>query len=212
MKGIDNEIYLLIIAAEDMGWGEIMSCFKKKKHRTVGRAIKRLVKSNWIEHNRVRGKGKWKRYFVKEENTKQDLTMRVFEIKGKKYKKIMPNPKTTQRNLSSLINKNIRFYKQEFKKLKKEPDFNYYTFHISVISDCLAWITQLTLAINSGMLGDSTKKLEIAKRNKERYEEFLQETLIYNIKIKNEKLGNNIIKAMYNVLVDKERFMEEFLT
>lgn len=209
MKEIKQKIRYLLLACEDMRWGEIMSHFDKKEHRNVGRAIKEL-KINDIGYGKIRGKGKWPRYFIKEENTKQDLTIRVFKIKRKKYKRIIPDPKITQRNLSSLITEHIQFYKRELKKLKKEPDFNYYTFHISVISDCLASITQLTLAINSGMLGGSINKLELAKRNKERYEKFLQ-TLIYNIKTKNEKVGNNIIKATYNIIAD-ETFTEKILS
>jgi len=197
-----------------MSMSEIVKKIQEKIPRisriTIFRAVKNMKNQGFLNHDKIPKKGKRFRYSIKEDNTKQDLTMRVFEIKRKKYKRIIPNPKITQRNLSSSITENIQFYKQELKKLKKEPDINYYTFHISVISNCLSWVTQLTLAINSGMLGDSKNKLELAKKNKKRYEEFLQ-TLIYNIKTKNEKLGNNIIKALYNILAD-HRFMEEFIT
>jgi len=86
--------------------------------------------------------------------------------------------------------------------LKKEPDWKYYIFHGEMIFHCLDWMTRLTFAINSGILGDSKNKLELAKRNKERYEEFLQ-TLVYNIKTKDEKKGNNTIKALYEILLDQ---------
>ncbi len=97
-----------------------------------------------------------------------------------------------------------------FHRKKTKPDSNYYTYHVAIISDCLEWITKLTLAINSGMLGNSPNKLALAHRNRERYEEFLQK-LIFNIKKKDEKLGNAIIRAIYHELVNLW-FMERILT
>jgi len=70
-----------------------------------------------------------------------------------------------------------------------------------MISDCLSWVTKLTFAINSGILGNSPNKLALADRNKKRYEEFLQK-LIYNIKKKNEKLSDEIIQAIQYTIID----------
>ena len=60
------------------------------------------------------------------------------------------------------------------------------------------------------MLGNSPNKLALAYRNRERYEEFLQK-LIFNIKKKDEKLGNDIIKAINHELINNW-FMEKILT
>jgi len=207
MKQLGHEIYMRIVIEQDMSMSEIQKSFTKISNRTIIREVKGLLYTGQITHGRIHGKGKRKRYFVKEENTKQNLTIRSFKIKGKSYKEIRPT--ITQRNLSSLTTETTQHYKQELKKLKNEPDSNYYTYHIAMISGCLEWVTKLTMAINSGMLGNSPNKLTLAHRNRERYEEFLQK-LIFNIKKKDEKLGNEIIRAIYHELVNLW-FMEKIL-
>ena len=78
---------------------------------------------------------------------------------------------------------------------------DYYFYHIAIISGVLSWITKLSMAINSGMLGGSPNKIQLAQRNKERYEEWLQQ-LCHNIKIYDEKVGGNIIRTIYAELVN----------
>jgi len=106
MKGIDHQIYMLIIVHEDMGWGEILNYFPKKEHRTVGRAIKRLVENNEIGYDKIRGKGKWKRYFVKEENTKNNLLFEAVNGNKKKWKYV--RVPITQRKLSKGISESMQ--------------------------------------------------------------------------------------------------------
>ena len=118
MKGIDQQIHLLIITHEDIGWGEILRHFPKKEHRNVGRAIKRLVENKDIEHDKIRGKGKWKRYFVKEENTKNNLLLEAVNGNKKKWKYV--RVPITQRKLSKGISESMQLYrKEELKEWKK---------------------------------------------------------------------------------------------
>ena len=209
MRDLDDQIYMRLVVEKDMSMSEIQKSFPQVSDRTIIRKVNTMSKTRQIEHKRIHGKGtKRKRYFVKEEDTKQDLRMRAFEIKGKSYKEIKPT--ITQRNLSSLITEDIQYYKQELNKLKNEPEKNYYYYHIAKISGCLEWISQLTFAINSGILGNSPNKLALAYRNKERYEEFLKK-LIYNIKKKDEKLADEIIKAIENQIIDTW-LLEKLLT
>ena len=207
MKPLESKIYIEISIHENMSMSEIIEKIQNDNNKeisknsriTIIRAVNNMKNLGFLNHNKVSKGGKRKRYSINEDNTKQDLTARAFT--GKKQKRIIPNPKVTQKNLSQMITKEKQFYKYTLTIMKKEPLENYYTYHLMMMSHCLEWITRLTLAINSGMLGDSKNKIELAKRNKERYEQFLQ-TLVYNIKTKNEKLGNDIVKAMYNMLVD----------
>lgn len=204
MKGIDYQIYLLIIVHENMGWGEILTYFPKKEHRTVGRAINRLVKNNMIGYDRIRGKGKWKRYFLQEENTKNNLLIEIVKGNKKKWKHV--RVPVTQRELSKGISWQIDFYRKEqlreWKRTKKTKEMIYYVgYHVALIADCLRWILQLTWAINSGMLGNSEIKLELAKRNKARYEEFLKK-IVYNLNEKDEKIMNLVTKAIYHEIMD----------
>jgi len=210
MKGIEYDIHFLLLMYEDLGWGEIMSCFDKKKHRTVGRAINRLVKNHDIEYGKIRGKGKWERYFVKEEKTKNNLLHEVVDWKDKNNWKKLRVP-VTQRYLSRCISEEIQFYRKEelreWNKVKKRkvPMVSYVFYHVAVIIMCLRWISQLTWAIRSGMLGNSKTKLALAYRNKERYEEFLQ-TLVYNLNERDEKIMKTVAKAIYHQTMDSLDF------
>lgn len=214
MKGIDHEIYLLLIEQEDMRWGEILNHFPKKEHRNVGRAIKRLVENNDIKHDRIRGKGKWKRYFLKEEKTKNDLRISAIEEQDYKMKRAkfhkMP---ITQKNLSKLISQSIKFYrtdefnswKEVVKTQQSKSLHSYILVNVGTIIYCLKWISQITWAINSGMLGNSKTKLALANRNKARYEELLR-SVIYNVAEKNEKMMKAISHLIYNEISDSMIF------
>ena len=214
MKGIDHQIHLLILTHEDIGWGEILSHFPKKEHRNVGRAIKRLVENKDIEHDKIRGKGKWKRYFLKEENTKNDLLLESADYKDSKHWKHIRVP-VTQKNLSELISSTSKFYRSEELKIsKKVKDSNslhsYISYNIATIIRCLKWISQLTWAINSGMLGNSKTKLELAVRNRERYEDLLSK-VVYNLTKTDKALMKAISKLIYNEIMDTMIFEESTL-
>ena len=211
MKGIDHQIHLLILTHEDIGWGEILSHFPKKEHRNVGRAIKRLVENKDIEHDKIRGKGKWKRYFLKEENTKNDLLLEAADYKDSKHWKHIRVP-VTQKNLSELISSISKFYRNEelktWKKVKDSESFHsYISYNIATIINCLKWISQLTWAINSGMLGNSKIKLALANRNKTRYENLLSK-VVYNLTAKDEGMMKAISKLIYNEIMDTMIFEE----
>jgi len=213
MKEIDHQIYLLIITHEDMRRGEILSYFPKKIHRTVGRAIKRLVENNDIGYGKIRGRKKWKRYFLKEENTKDNLLLEAVEGNKKKWKHI--RVPVTQKNLSELISSTSKFYRSEELKIsKKVKDSNslhhYISYNIATIIQCLKWISQLTWAINSGMLGNSKTKLELAVRNRERYEELLSK-VVYNLTKTDKALMKAISKLIYNEIMDTMIFEESTL-
>ena len=212
MRHLEAQIYIEISIHEDLSMSEIIKKIQGEKKTqeetlkpsriTIIRAVKSMKNQGLLKHGKIPKKRKRFRYSIKEDNTKQDLTKREYKFINKKPKRIIPDPKITQRNLSSMITREKQFYKKELEKLKKEPDYKYYIFHGDMIFHCLDWMTRLTWAINSGMLGDSKNKLELAKRNKERYEELLQ-TLVYNIKTRDEKKGNNTIKALYEILLDQ---------
>jgi len=214
MKGIDHEIYLLILTHEDMRRGEILNYFPKEKHRTVGRAINRLVENNDIGYDKIRGKGKWKRYFLKEEKTKDNLLLDAIEGNKKKWKHI--RVPVTQKNLSELITQEIQFYRKiELDMVKKTKDpksiHDYISYNIAIIIKCLKWISQLTWAIKSGMLGNSEIKLALAERNKARYEELLSK-VVYNLTRRSEphyeRLMKAISKLIYNEIMDTMIFEE----
>ena len=69
---------------------------------------------------------------------------------------------------------------------------DYYLYHVAMMNLCLEWTTKLTMAINSGILGDSPVKEQLAQVNRREYEQFLV-LICNNIKKFNEKLGENII-------------------
>jgi len=202
MKDLGYRIYMKIILNDNMSMSEMIDNFSYVSERTVMRAVNDLINTGQIEHKKIHGEGKRKRYTVKEENTKQDITIRAFDeedIKAKIYEPIRGS--VDQRHFSALITESIQFYRKEFNKIKNNPDAHYYQYHISLIGECLEWNTKLTMAIHSGMLGNSPNKLALAYRNKERYEGFLQ-TLIYNLKRHDEKLASKIVRAIYNRLED----------
>jgi len=209
-KDIELKIHLLLIENEVMRKGEILNHFEKKKHRTVGRVLKKLVEKGDIDYGKVRGsKGKWRKYFLKEENTKNNLLLEIVEHPNTKHWKHKRVP-VTQKNLSYLISQTIQFYrKTELEDLKNIKDsmslHRYIAYNIVMITSCLRWISQLTWAINSGMLGNSKTKLALAKRNKARYEEFLSK-IVYNLTTSSEqnykKMMKAISKLIYNEIMD----------
>jgi len=209
MKGLEYQIYMAVLLKENMSLSEIQGSCLNAKTRTVIRAVKELVKFGMLEHKRIVGEGKRKRYVVKEDKTKNDITIRAFKEgvlkKGMSEDEMLAlkiTPKITQRNLSSLITQEKQFYRKEMVQMKQFGETNdYYFYHIALISKCLEWTTRLSFAINSGMLGDSPNKLALARRNIERYEEWLQQ-LCYNIKIYDEQLGGKIIKTINDELVN----------
>jgi len=207
MRDLDDKIRMKILMYENMSMSEIQSSFLDIPERTIFRHVENLVKSGRLEHKRIYGKHKRKRYTVKEEKKKrQDITTRA--ITEKSHKQIIG--KITQTNLSELITQTRRFYKKELREFEKtEIDVSYYHYHVSMISGCLEWINRLTLVINSGMFENSPNKQYIAQRNRLDYEEFLQE-ICENIKAKHPKLGKRLIKEIYTVLVNLW-FMEKVI-
>lgn len=199
MKGKDTRIYAEIASSESMSMIEILAPYEKKKHQTVMRGVSRLVQDGDVKHERIRGKGKRPRYFVKEEDTKNKLLVRIVEGNKKNYK-IVKVP-ITQRNLSQLITSNIKFYRKEIamRNFKDMQDFIFY--HMSMSTHCLRWISQITWAIHSGMLGNFNSNINLAYRNRARYEEFLQQ-IIYNLKEADPKAMKVITQAIYHILVD----------
>jgi len=210
MKPLEAQIYIEISIHENMSMSEIIKKIQNDKIKEISkisrisiiRAVNNMKNQGFLNHDKIPKKGKRFRYSINEDSTKQDLTKRDYKFRNKKWKRIIPNPKITQRNLSSMITLEKQLYNKELKKLKKEPDYKYYIYHDEMIFNCLDWIIRLTLAINSGMLGDSKNKLELANRNKERYEEFLR-TLVYNMKTRDEKTGIDTIKSLYEILLDQ---------
>jgi len=209
MKALGYQIYMAVILKEHMSMGEIQSECLASPSRSVIRAVNDLVESGILEHKRIPKQGKRKRYTIKEEKIKTDMTIRAFPEKAMKkglsvdeILALQIRPKITQRNLSKLITKHFQFYRKDFAHQKQfDENTHYYFWHIHQITDALEWITKLTLAINSGMLGDSPNKLDLARRNRERYEEYLQ-LMCTNIKAYSEKNGNNMINGIYDELVN----------
>ncbi len=200
MRGFDTRIYAEIASSESMSMKEILSLYPKKQHQTVMRRLKWLVEHGYVAHEGIRGSGsKWKRYFVKEENTKNKLLIRAVEGNKKNYK-IVKVP-ISQRNLSQLITSDTKFYRKEIvmRNFKDMQSFIFY--HLALITDCLRWMSQITWAIHSGMLGDYKSNIALAERNRARYEEFLQQ-IIYNLKKADPKAMKAITQAIYHILVD----------
>jgi len=209
MRDLEGLIYTAVLLKEDMSMSEIQGTCLKTPERTVIRAVKELVKIGTLEHKRIHGKGKRKRYTIKEEKIKNDITVRAFpadlDMKKLSTDEILARqirPKMTQRQLSKHITSEQKFYRNKMRDMKQFGETNdYYFYHIAIISGVLSWITKLSMAINSGMLGDSPNKIQLAQRNKERYEEWLQQ-LCHNIKIYDEKMGGNVIRTIYAELVN----------
>jgi DNA-binding HxlR family transcriptional regulator len=198
---------MMVAVNGDMSMSEIQKEFPETMKRTVIRRVKDLhEKQKRLDRDIVSGKGKHKRYFINEENSKNDLLLRTVQMKGRNYQQI--RSPITQSNLSNLITQEIKFYNKESHSLMKKQNFNEYVFyHIALMAHCLESISQITWAMHSGMFGNSKNKLELANRNRERYEEFLQK-IIYNLSEKNNEIMKAVSKAMYYVLMDTQLFIK----
>jgi len=200
MREKDIPIYAIIASSDSWARNEILAKFPEKRHQTIGRGISRLVKEGDVKHEKVRGSGsKRKRYFVKEENTKNKLLIRIVEGNKKKYK-IIKVP-ISQRNLSNLITQHNILYRKEIAKRNFENMQSFIFYHLALITDCLRWISQITWAIHSGMLGDYKSNIALAERNRERYEEFLK-LVINNLTKADPKAMKVITQAIYHILID----------
>ena len=197
---------MAIVIYGNLSMSELCEIFRETySPRTIMRYTKELVESGKIEHGRIAKKGKRKRYFVKEENTKDNLLLQTVDWKDKNNWKHVGTP-ITQRHLSQYITETTHFYRKEelkeWKNFKKTKQMIYYVgYHTALIAECLRWISQLTWAIKSGMLGNSKTKLDLANRNKERYEEFL-EKIVYNLNSRDEKIMKLVAKAMYHEIMN----------
>jgi len=209
MKGLEGLIHTAVLLKEDMSLSEIQGTCLKTPERTVIRAVKELVRIGILDHKRIHGKGKRKRYTVKEEKIKNDMTTRAFKegflqkgLTEEQYLSFETRSKVTQRNLSQLITEQEHMYRQAMEHMKQFGETNdYYFYHIAEISSTLEWIVKLTMAIESGMLGVSPNKLALARRNKVRYENYLNE-LCVNIKQYNKPLGKKVITTIYAELAN----------
>jgi len=177
--------------------------------RTIMRYMKPLIESGQIQHGRIKGYGKRKRYFVRVENTKHNLLHRTVQFKNKNNWKAFRDP-ITQRQLSANISWEMRFYRKEelkeWKRAIKEKTTVYYVhYHVVLMIDCLRWISQITWAIQSGMLGNSQPNVDLAYRNQQRYEEFLKK-IIYNLNARNEKIMETVSIAIYHLIMDSLDF------
>ena len=197
---------MAVLTHGDLSMSELCQIFAGVySPRTIMRYIKPLLESGRIKHGRIKKRGKRKRYYIAEEKTKNKLLIRTIKLLPKNNWKAVKRP-ITQRNLSQLISQEIRFYrKEELKELKlaiKTENFSpYLYYHVALITHCLRWISQITWAIKSGMLGNFQTNLDLAQRNKERYEEFL-ETLVYNLNSKNDKIMKLVSTAIYHEIMD----------
>ena len=217
MRELEYRIYMAVMMKDKMTMSQIQAECINTPERTVYRTVRGLVESGKFEHKRIPKHGKRRRYFIKEEEIKTDITMRAFkkeaQKKGLTEEQILAleiRPRVTQRNLSRMITEEKRFYNKTLQEMKQFGEHNeYYFYHISMISNALEWITKQSMAIESGMIGDSPNKLDLARRNKERYEEWLKQ-LCDNIKVHNKKLGEEIIRTIQGELVDYW-FMEKLL-
>jgi len=209
MNSLGHHIHMAVLMKEHMSLSEIQSQCLSTPERSVIRAVNNLVDSGILEHKRIHGFGKRKRYFVKEEKIKTDMTTRAFSegalkkgLTEEQYLSFEIRAKVTQRNLSQMITQDERFYRQEMEKMKQFGETNdYYFYHVAQISSTLEWITKLTMAIESGMLGVSPNKLALARRNKVRYENFLKK-LCDNVKQYNKPLGKKVITTIYAELAN----------
>jgi len=74
-------------------------------------------------------------------------------------------------------------------------------YHLALSTECLRWMSQITWAIHSGMLGSHKSNINLAYRNRERYEEFLQ-LVINNLAKTDPRAMKAVIQAIYHILVD----------
>jgi len=191
-----HDILMILAINGDMSLGEIQSKFPKSQHKTTQRRLSELVKTGRVEHKRIRGKNsKRKRYFIPENEKKDNLWTHIWQ---KKEKRLFINY-ISQRKISSLISQENKFYGKELKKLKNRSDESFFDYHLISICACLEWISRLTWAINSGILGDSQSKIDLAQRNRERHEEFLQK-IIFNMKKRDTGRAETIAFQVYELL------------
>lgn len=196
---------MTVLTHESLSMSEICQILSRYSTRTIMRYIKPLVKSGKIQHGRIKKRGKRKRYFIAYEKTKNNLLIRIVDYKNKNNWKVYKKP-VTQRNLSQLISQEIQLYRKMEKEIwkqsvKEKNPSHYVHYHVALFTKCLRWISQITWAIQSGMLGNSQSNLDLAQRNKERYEEFL-EKLVYNLYSKNYKVMNVVSTAIYYEIMD----------
>jgi len=222
MKDLEQQIRLKIMINGNMSMSEIQSDFLNNEGRSVIRAVKRLKDLGEIEHKKIPKFGKRKRYTMVEEKTDSEVTIRALDLTSEEVKnnlKLAKNisedellsrvirVKQTQKQLSVLIDSEIKSYHVHLKEIAQfGGDRGYYYYHVSMIGSSLEWTMKLTMAINSGMFGMLPQKTNLARRNRDRYENFLVD-LCNNIKKYDEKRGENIIKQIYAEL-DKLWIME----
>jgi len=183
---------------QDLTTGELLQKFPKKKQRTVQRRIKYLKENNEILQVRIRGKGKRPRWIIPEEIGK-NIWIRAIPKKFNRKKPRIINMTITQRQLSQMITAEKKFYKEQLKTSKKEPYDQFIFWHMAMASKCMELNLQLTWAINAGVFSDSENKLTLAYRNRERYEDFLNQ-IIYNLKVRDKKKFKTISSTVYNLL------------
>jgi len=220
MRDLKQYIRLQILINTDMSMKEIQDGCLNIPERTVIRAVKRLEKLKEIEHKKIFGKGKRKRYTISEKKPKSDVTIERLELESWNNEKIQKlsrdelfadkyRVKITQTQLARNTTTIMKLYHKELKRIEQfGEDHGYYYYHLAMISSCLEWTMKLTMAINSGMFEDSPTKIDLAKQNRTQYEEFLT-LLCNNIKKYNKKTGKRIITQLYAEL-DKLWIVENF--
>ena len=217
MRDLDQRIRFRIMCNQHMSMSEIQLSCLDTAERSVYRAVKRLEELGEIKKKRIVGEGKRERYTMVEEKSTSDITVKAIPEKAyKTFTKFTDADEiiesferypVTQTNLSKMINQQISAYKKELKRIKQfGENEEYYMYHISIIGSSLEWTMKLTMAINSGMFEDTTKKRNLARQNRKQYEEFLSLTC-KNIKNYNKEFGKHIIKQIY-VELDRVWIME----
>jgi len=127
MKPLESKIYIEISIHENMSMSEIIEKIQNDNNKeisknsriTIIRAVNNMKNLGFLNHGKISKHGKRFRYSINEDSTKQDLTKIEYKFINKKWKRIIPDPQITQRNLSSLITREKQFYEKELKKLKK---------------------------------------------------------------------------------------------
>jgi len=183
---------------QDLSTEEILKKFPKTRRRTIFRRIEYLKETNQILQVRIKGKGKRHRWIIPEEKG-NDIWVRGIPKNYNRKKPRIVNITITQRELSRMISEEKKFYKKQLKISKKEPYDQFVFYHLAVASKCMEMNLQLTWAINADVFSKSNNKLNLAYRNRERYEEFLTQ-VIYNLKAKDEERFKSISATVYNLL------------
>jgi len=122
-------------------------------------------------------------------------------VEGNKKKYKIIKAAISQKELSSIITSKIKFYKKEIVKGNFKNMQSFIFYHLAVSTDCIRWMSQITWAIHSGMLGNSNSNINLAYRNRERYEEFLR-LVIYNLNKVDPSAMKTVTQAIYHILVD----------